>query len=346
MSTCILLATFNGARYLPDFLASLECQTAENWRLLVRDDSSTDGTLEILAKAARTDKRIRVWNDTRGRLGAAQNFGVLLEAALSLDFAYVACADQDDVWIPEKIERQRQRMQAEEARDRDAPLLVHSDLTVVDETLRARHSSFMRASGLPIGDRVTPTSLLVRNSVVGCTMFANRRLLELAVPIPPQMVMHDWWLGLIAATCGRLVYDDVPTVLYRQHAANEIGATGLGKKLRASARHWRREWDRALRNFRNGVLQAQALRDRLREERQDSPMLPLVEDYCRLFDGTHGRLSRLWQMHCLGIRLPGLMRQATLLARACALSSPMTSHSPTVNYARQSCDSQVVGGIP
>jgi rhamnosyltransferase len=348
MSTCILLATYNGARYLPELLDSLEGQTITNWQLLVRDDSSTDGTLEILEKSASADGRIRVLHDARGRLGAARNFGVLMESALALDCEYFAFADQDDVWIPEKIGRQLERMRGVEAGGRDVPLLVHSDLMVVDERLSTRYPSFMRWSSLPVGDRVSPNNLLVRNSVVGCTMLANRRLLELAVPAPAEMVMHDWWLGLLAASCGHLVYDDIPTVLYRQHADNEIGATSLGQKLRAGWRNWRPVWGRALANFRNGIFQARALRDRLRQrhEKQASPMLPLVEDYCRLFDGTHGRPSRLWHMHRLGIRLPGRLRQATLLARAFALSSPMANHSRTANCPRRTCDSQVVGGIP
>lgn len=328
MSTCILLATFNGEPHLPQLLDSLLAQTTQDWQLLVRDDGSSDSTPEIVRRAACVDRRIHFIRDARGRLGPAHNFGALMEAALVGGFRHVAFADQDDVWIPQKLERQLQHMhRAEDVGGAELPLLVHSDLTVVDERLAVLHESFMRCSGLPFADRVSLATLIVRNHVVGCTMLANRPLLELAVPAPPEMAMHDWWLGLLAVTCGRLRYDDTPLVLYRQHSNNEVGATNLEQKLRAGWRDWRTVWDRALSNFRKGELQAQALRDRLRQQRQDSPMLPLVDDYCRLFDGTHGRLSRLWRMQRLGIRVPGLVRQATLLARAFAVAPPMPNHS-------------------
>jgi hypothetical protein len=148
-------------------------------------------------------------------------------------------------------------------------------------------------------------------------MLANRRLLELAVPVPREMVMHDWWLGLLAITCGRILYDDVPTVLYRQHANNEIGATSLFQKLTVGVQDWRSMWKKALKNYANGVLQAHALRERLGGT--TSASRSLVDAYCDLFDGAHRRPTRLSKMHQLGIKPSGLLPQAALFARALAL---------------------------
>lgn len=265
MAICILLATWNGAPYLRTLLDSLQRQTVEDWQLLVRDDGSDDETVAILTDAA-TDRRIRILSDTRGRQGPAHNFGLLMSAALATDVDYVAFADQDDLWIPEKLERQLDRMRdAEALYGRELPLLVHTDLTIVDEALRVLHPSFMRWSGFPVGPDASVARLLIRNHVVGCTMLSNRRLLELALPAPREMVMHDWWLGMLAAVSGGLVYDDEPSVLYRQHANNQVGAASLSRKFRSGLGNWRPAWNRALRNFSNGVNQARALRGRLYE---------------------------------------------------------------------------------
>jgi rhamnosyltransferase len=337
MSTGILLATYNGAPYLREWLASLERQTFSNWQLLVRDDSSTDTTSAILAEAAAADRRIRVLHDSFGRQGPAQNFGLLMKAALVRKFDHVAFADQDDVWLPDKLARQLDLMRrAEESGGCGVPLLFHSDLTVVDERLTTLHPSFMRWSDLPSGDAVTAARLLVRNSVVGCTMLANRALLDLAVPAPAEMVMHDWWLGLLAATKGQLLYEDAPTVLYRQHANNEVGAATLRQKLSRSLRDWRPTWNRALRNFRDGVLQVRALRDRLREREGGRPSasFAVVDAFCRLFDGEHRWITRLRQMHRLGIRESGWLRQAVLAARVAAFEAGDFSNASVAHPAK------------
>lgn len=193
------------------------------WRIIVRDDASSDGTPEILERlAARWPECIVLAPDRGERLGPRGNFTRLMCCS---NADYVMFCDQDDIWLPSRLAMPLERMRAiEESLGRDTPVLVHTDLVVVDQELRRVAGSFWRYSSLnpAIGD--TLGRLLVNNVVTGCATTINRALLRLAYPIPAAAVMHDWWLALVAAACGRLEYIPEPTVLYRQHGGNVIGA--------------------------------------------------------------------------------------------------------------------------
>ena len=133
--------------------------------------------------------------------------------------------DQDDVWLPDKIERTLFAMhKAEQTYGKETPLLVHTDLYVVDSDLQVTHPSFREMSNLDYR-RTALNSLLVQNTVTGCTTMINRALRDRVTPIPGQCVMHDWWLALAASAFGQIVpLESERTVLYRQHTANEVGA--------------------------------------------------------------------------------------------------------------------------
>ncbi len=220
----ILLATSNGARFLPELLESIEGQTHRDWRLIVRDDGSTDCTLSIIeAFAQRHGDRVRVLRDGRGRLGACANFAAALEAS---DAPYFMFCDQDDVWLPEKIAGLLRSMrEVEKRKGAETPTLVHSDLIVVDDELRVLHRSFWRYARLlnPSAPR-RPARLIVRNFVIGCASIGNAALRRAALPIPSEAYMHDWWVALVAAILGKIAEHEVPTILYRQHQSNELGA--------------------------------------------------------------------------------------------------------------------------
>ena len=100
---CVLMGTYNGARFVRDQLRSIQEQTLSDWTILVRDDGSQDGTLEILLDCAKTDRRIRCVHDSYGRLGIVGNFGELMRIACLGAADYVFFSDQDDVWMPNKI---------------------------------------------------------------------------------------------------------------------------------------------------------------------------------------------------------------------------------------------------
>ncbi len=220
----ILLATYNGARFLPEQLASLAAQTHSDWRLLVRDDGSSDGSLEVVRDWARgVSQPVEIIEDGRTGLGASLNFAALLESS---DAPYFACCDQDDVWLPEKLEVMLAALQAAEARaGADTPLMAYSDLCVVDGELRPIADSFQQFSRRP---RLQPgrelRQVMMHNVVTGCASLGNAALRQMALPIPPEASMHDWWLAMVAAGLGELVWVPQATILYRQHGGNTLGA--------------------------------------------------------------------------------------------------------------------------
>lgn len=233
----VLLPVYNGARYLSEQIDSILAQRGQtpagdvvSVRLLCRDDASTDNSLALLRDyAGRYPETIRLIQDDAGNLGAAGNFSVLMrmaesEAAAHADSQpYIALADQDDIWHVDKLQRCLTALLAAEDADTTTPVLVHSDLRVVDAGGQPIAASFMCYQGL----RPTRSSLpaqLLSNTLTGCTAMMNLALIRKALPVPAGAVMHDWWLSLVASAFGRRVYLDAPMVDYRQHASNTIGA--------------------------------------------------------------------------------------------------------------------------
>lgn len=235
----VLLPVFNGARYLSE---QIDLILAQQWNrqkasgdivnilLLCRDDASTDNSLALLRDyATRYPDNIRLVQDSAGNLGAAGNFSALMRVAESEAVShpgsqpYIALADQDDIWHVNKLQRSLTAMLAAENGDTERPVLVHSDLQVVDAAGKPIAASFMSYQGLRPA-RASLTAQLVSNTLTGCTAMLNLALIRKALPVPGAAVMHDWWLSLVASAFGSRVYLDEPLVDYRQHDSNTIGA--------------------------------------------------------------------------------------------------------------------------
>ena len=257
--TFIILAAYNGADFLAGQLDSLIAQTETRWRLLIRDDASTDGTPDIIRGYMSKDERISLLDagDDASR-SALANFSILLQAAYDQGADYVFCCDQDDVWDPGKLEVMLARLKQLEGEGK-LPSLVHHDLEVVDASLRPIAGSFVGMMQLNPSDEHRPQRLVSRNEVTGCAMACNRALLELALPISAQAVMHDWWLALCAAYFGRLAFVPRPLVKYRQHGRNTIGAKSFWHGLNPFT-NWIAGWRRGDREFIATVQQARAFK--------------------------------------------------------------------------------------
>jgi rhamnosyltransferase len=239
-TTCILMATYNGARYVEQQITSIQQQTLQEWTLLVRDDGSTDNTLEKVRFLAEQDRRIQILEgpgESTG--GAAQNFSQLMEAGLKTQSHIFFLCDQDDVWGAGKLQRQVQAF-PDLGAEKDS-LLVHSDLSVVDESLKPIHPSMVAYMALDVYPAKPFNHLLSRNFVTGCATACNRRLLEEAIPIPQQAIMHDWWLALVAAANGTISFIDEALINYRQHSTNTIGVKGFWQGLNPT-RNWLEGW--------------------------------------------------------------------------------------------------------
>lgn len=219
----ILMATYNGERYVAEQIESIQAQTFGDWRLLVSDDCSTDGTLAVIEAIATEDPRIQIVSQCVRYGGAKENFMSLLAKA---EAPYVMFCDQDDVWLPEKIELSITKMRELEGEfGADVPFLVFSDMIVVDDRLNTISSSFEQYSSIDPA-RTNFRQMLAQNVGAGCTMMCNSPLHALFKKTPKGefMIMHDWWLALVASAFGIIAHIDAPLSLYRQHSDNAVGA--------------------------------------------------------------------------------------------------------------------------
>jgi hypothetical protein len=237
----ILLPTYNGATYLEQQLDSLLAQSHENFVVVARDDGSTDSSVDLMQRyAEKFPEHFHVLSSDGANLGACGNFSFLMQYVLAnkpllgLDNAYMMFCDQDDVWKPDKIEKNICAMQKQENLSPNTPVLVHSDLEVVDSDLHPLARSLFKYQRIN-PRRKSVWRMLILNTVTGCTVMINEALATLASPIPNEAVMHDWWVALVASGMGQVVTIDEALISYRQHDTNTVGALQY-EPLKISAR--------------------------------------------------------------------------------------------------------------
>lgn len=222
----ILLAAYKGGRFIRPMVDSILAQDTGGWRLILSDDG--EDTAPILQEYAdRYPDRITHYRSGRC-FGSAQKHFMHLLDHFGSQTDYVMFCDQDDVWHPDKVRLTRELMERTET-DPGQPVLVHTDLRVVDGSLTELDPSFLHYSGLD-GHCLALHQLLLQNVVTGCTVMINRALARLACRPQAEeaMQMHDWWLALLAAAAGKAAFLDQPTMDYRQHGGNVVGASGTG----------------------------------------------------------------------------------------------------------------------
>lgn len=222
----VLMATYNGAPYLEEQLQSILEQTYRHWDLYVQDDLSQDGTPQLLQKYAALDSRIHVLH-TADKLGAKGNF-IDLMCKVEADCYFFA--DQDDVWLPEKMQSALSELKRQETEHPGKPVIVHSDLTVVDRNLNEIAPSLWKMLRIAPELLHTFDSLAAHCLLTGCTMLFNRKVRDLSLPMPGEALMHDAWMALVTLRNGGIISEVAqPTILYRQHGRNTIGAKDYRK---------------------------------------------------------------------------------------------------------------------
>ena len=214
----ILMATYNGAAYLSEQLQSIVKQDYQNWKLVIRDDGSTDQTLKIISEFQQKDPRIRIIEYGYMHGSACKNFSELVNWALANSSGHIMFADQDDHWISNKISRSVEELdKMGELEGIEIPLLCYSGFHFIDEKgtqlpqrLELPHSLELRV-------------LLNENHAWGCTMIFNQATLHAIAPIPAKAVNHDYWVALVVSALGKtkLIAEDL--ILYRQHTHNVSG---------------------------------------------------------------------------------------------------------------------------
>lgn len=220
MQVHILMATYNGEKYLDEQLQSIAKQTMSNWMLHICDDCSSDKTISIIEHFSRKHTGQVTLLKNAKNLGAKQTFARLVrEVRLPGDYAF---CDQDDIWREDKLEKLQQRLRNEE-RDKKEPILVYSDASLIDKNQNILAASFIKDSGLLLPKHHVFESLLLYNMIQGAAMLWNQSLHQIITDIPKQALMHDWWVALTAAGHGRIVCVPEPFSFYRQHDNNVIG---------------------------------------------------------------------------------------------------------------------------
>ncbi len=308
----IVLAVYNGEDFLAQQLESIVLQSHQAWRLYARDDGSHDDSSAIAEKLSKKDQRVHVLTDAKGNLGARGNFALLMERMELGPYQYIAFSDQDDVWRHDKLAIQLDVMHKMEHQFPGAALLVHSDMAVVDASLNMIDPSFMDYQGIRHEEDAVPV-LLAQNFVTGCAALVNRRLLDIALPLPTGALMHDGWLALCAAIFGHIGYIDKPLVQYRQHGNNEVGAKHLSDFLNPFAGKWKQCWLNGRENLFQSMKQAEALASRIHEHDPENENLKLIESYASLQNMPP--LKRIRKLHHLGVHTQSKARQILLFSR-------------------------------
>lgn len=248
------MAVYNGEQYLDDQIQSILGQTYENWQLFVSDDCSKDSSLQVVRKYVQAEPRIHLVLEGKHYGNARDHFMALLRDVAG-KFDYYMFCDQDDVWDADKVQTEVDAAQATEARSKDQPVLVATDLRVVQEDLSVISDSLAAYMNLsPTTSKFS--NLLIENYVTGCTVLLNDKLARMAAstPVGTYMVMHDWWFALIAQCLGQLIYLPKATISYRQHGDNSLGAAHYGVK--AILASW--DWAEQCRKMHNSIRQADA----------------------------------------------------------------------------------------
>ncbi len=251
----VVLCTYNGEQYLPELLDSLLQQTLLPGELVWRDDGSTDTTPGLAKEFAERAPFPVNFSVNARNLGPIQNFGHALSHATA---SRIALCDQDDVWLPNKLE-----LLASQFED-PGTKMVYSDSLLVDSELTPYDQTLLEQRGTQHPDKESLGYLLFQNTVSGCVSMFDSELLPVALPIPDEAIMHDWWVTLVAAATGQVKYVPTVTTLYRQHDANVLGSPARWgwSSLRASGLPFG-VWGHAGQKFLISANQAIALRNRL-----------------------------------------------------------------------------------
>lgn len=222
----ILLATYNGEKYLKEQIESILNQTYSNIRLIISDDCSTDKTKEIIKEYEEKDNRIIGYFHEKN-LGYVKNFEFLLS---KVENEIYMLSDQDDVWLPTKVEHTYKKL-----KETDADL-VFTDLEVVNEKLETIYPSFNDFMLLSRKIKKYLHSYRLQylyNCVTGCTLMSKKKFIEMILPIPTQSkyAIHDTWIACTVANNGKMEYLDEKTIKYRQHGNNQVGTDKISHKF-------------------------------------------------------------------------------------------------------------------
>lgn len=296
----IVVATYNGAAFLEEQLASIQSQTYQDFRVEICDDGSTDETREIAGAFCKNDNRFTL-HENRQNVGYVKNFLMGIRRSRA---EYIMLCDQDDIWQKDKIAVTLEAMQQEEKTAQEAPVLVFTDATNYDSKTGENKGSFHKNSHLDT-KKVDSAHLFMENKCIGCTIMVNRNIQPFLCELPEEIRVHDWWLALICSHFGKIAYVEKETLLYRQHGANMIGGTSFVAYIKKRLSAISDQRAALLATYRQGAAFVRVFADRMPPSQRE-----VAECFARL--QTAGWLERRYLILRYGFQKSGWARNAGL----------------------------------
>lgn len=288
----ILMATYNGEKYLVEQLDSIINQTYRNWNLLIRDDNSTDKTLEIIQNYHKKDKRIKILKDNKGNLGIVRNFEELLKNSES---EFIMFSDQDDIWVENKLDMYLKMIE----KIKNKGFMIHSDAILFDKNKsNILKETFISKKAINKGLE----NVFFNYFVQGATILISKEIKNFILPFPKEVYLHDRYIHLISELFFERIFVNKALIYYRQHGDNQIGAKNTIREL-LSKRYFD-ERDRQLIKIiynKYGSL--------LTEDKKK-----LIEEYFKITDIKKNRFNRFFVLKKSKIDIP-LKKQISFLVK-------------------------------
>jgi len=216
-TVAVLMATYNGEKYIRQQLDSIFSQTYQNFQLYISDDCSTDATIEIIQTYVDRYPEKITYTVNESNRGFVENFENLLYTCSE---EYIALADQDDVWLNTKLEILMDAMSELEVAKPDLASLVHSDLSLIDQNGNTLHKSYFQFRNYKLKSSKDLGHILGPCSVMGNTLLINKRLKKMVLPFPDTLDVHDYWIAIHAEIFGQRRTLHTQLVKYRIHSDN------------------------------------------------------------------------------------------------------------------------------
>lgn len=274
---CILLASYNGEKYISEQLDSIINQTYKNWELIIRDDGSKDETITILNKYEKKDERIKILRDDKGNLGFLKNFEELLFNAKE---EFVLFSDQDDFWLKNKLEKFVEKIRDLDEKVLSKPLLIHCNSLVCDDKLEIIKEEFIDSK---IAKKTNSNIYFFEYIVQGSTSMVNKKMIRESLPFLKSVTLHDRYFHLLSQFLGTRIFIDESLVKYRQHERNEIGANRSIIKNIMSKKYFYVEDRKLIEEIKEKYIKCLRKRD-----------LNDIEKYLEVTDRNKNRLERFW----------------------------------------------------
>lgn len=225
MKSLILMASYNGEKYIGQQIESIIKQTYKNWSMVIRDDGSNDNTVNIIKGYCETDSRISLLQNNTDRHGAYLNFFTLIDyAKQSGAYDYYFFSDQDDIWLADKMEKMIRH--AEQRCNKACPCLCYGDMQIIDKNGTIIYPSINSVMG--IGEMSGMSLFFAHGYLWGCDVMLNKKLFNL-VPVYPlddphiNIMSHDNYFGKFCTLVGKIEYLNEPCIQHRRHDDNTTG---------------------------------------------------------------------------------------------------------------------------